>query len=155
MIFRLGELFCGPGGLVWGATHADIGLSDYKIVHAWANDYDKNTCRTYVRNICPDSPDSVHHADVREFDLTTLTPTNALAFGFPCNDFSVVGEQKGINGTDGLLYTYGIKGLKQYKPKWFLAESVGGFRNANKGKAFAKILDELRSSGYKLYPNLL
>ena len=27
MIFRLGELFCGPGGLAWGATHADIGIS--------------------------------------------------------------------------------------------------------------------------------
>ena len=21
--FRLGELFCGPGGLAWGATHAN------------------------------------------------------------------------------------------------------------------------------------
>ena len=25
MIFRLGELFCGPGGLAWGAMNADIG----------------------------------------------------------------------------------------------------------------------------------
>ena len=41
MIFRLGELFCGPGGLAWGATHADIGLPDYGIVHEWANDYDE------------------------------------------------------------------------------------------------------------------
>lgn len=41
MIFRLGELFCGPGGLAWGATHADIGDPDYGIVHAWANDYDE------------------------------------------------------------------------------------------------------------------
>ena len=35
MIFKLGELFCGPGGLAWGATHADIGNPEYKIVHAW------------------------------------------------------------------------------------------------------------------------
>ena len=27
MPFRLGELFCGPGGISWGATHADIGPS--------------------------------------------------------------------------------------------------------------------------------
>lgn len=38
-MFRLGELFCGPGGLAWGAIHADIGLSEFEIVHAWANDY--------------------------------------------------------------------------------------------------------------------
>ena len=54
MIFKLGELFCGPGGLAWGATHADIGNPEYKIVHAWANDYDENTCKTYRRNIVSD-----------------------------------------------------------------------------------------------------
>lgn len=154
MIFKLGELFCGPGGLAWGATHADIGLPDYKIVHAWANDYDENTCKTYARNICPESPDSVYNADVRKFDLTTLAPIDAFAFGFPCNDFSVVGEQKGIDGTYGPLYTYGIKVLKQYRPKWFLAENVGGLRNANDGKAFTMILDAMRDAGYRLYPNL-
>ena len=26
MQYRLGELFCGPGGIAWGATHADIGI---------------------------------------------------------------------------------------------------------------------------------
>lgn len=33
-------------------------------------------------------------------------------------------------------------------------ENVGGLRNANDGKAFTKILDEMRKAGYKLYPNL-
>lgn len=154
MIFRLGELFCGPGGLAWGATHADIGNPDFRIVHAWANDYDESTCRTYIRNICPEMPETVYRADVRKFDLTTLSPIDAFAFGFPCNDFSVVGEQKGIDGTFGPLYTYGIKILKQYRPQWFLAENVGGFRNANDGKAFSTILDAMKEAGYKLYPNL-
>ena len=68
-IFELGELFCGPGGLAWGATNADIGLNDYRIVHAWANDYDSDTCNTYRRNICPQDPDSVIWGDVRKLDL--------------------------------------------------------------------------------------
>ena len=97
MIFRLGELFCGPGGLAYGATHADIGNDDFKIVHAWANDYDRSTCDTYIHNICPDAPDSVMCGDVRKLDLDATTPIDALAFGFPCNDFSVVGEQKGFD----------------------------------------------------------
>lgn len=154
MIFRLGELFCGPGGLAWGATHADIGLPDYKIVHQWANDYDENTCKTYRRNICPDAPSTVYHADVRKFNLENLAEIDAFAFGFPCNDFSVVGEQKGMDGVYGPLYSYGIKVLKRYKPMWFLAENVGGLRNANDGKAFTKILNELKSAGYRIYPNL-
>lgn len=152
--FRLGELFCGPGGLAWGAMNADIGNPGFSIVHAWANDYDENTCKTYRRNICPNSPETVFCADIRKFDLSKLTPIDALAFGFPCNDFSVVGEQKGIDGVYGPLYSYGVKALNLFKPMWFLAENVGGLRNANEGKAFTRILDELRNAGYRLYPHL-
>lgn len=154
MEFRLGELFCGPGGLAYGAINAKISDPTYKIVHQWANDYDENTCKTYRRNICPDAPETVYHADVRKFDLTKLAPIDAFAFGFPCNDFSVVGEQKGIDGVYGPLYSYGIKVLKLYKPKWFLAENVGGLRNANDGTAFTMILNEMKEAGYKIYPNL-
>lgn len=154
MEFKLGELFCGPGGLAWGAMNADIGLPDFKIVHAWANDYDESTCKTYRRNICPDTPKTVYCKDIRKFDMDKLTPIDALAFGFPCNDYSVVGEQKGMDGVYGPLYSYGVKALKKFRPMWFLAENVGGLRNANDGKAFAKIMEELKAAGYKLYPNL-
>lgn len=154
MIYRLGELFCGPGGLAWGATHADIGDPNFRIVHEWANDYDENTCKTYRRNICRDNPDSVYHADIRKFDIEKLSPIDAFAFGFPCNDFSVVGEQKGIDGVYGPLYSYGVKVLEMQQPQWFLAENVGGLRNANDGKAFSMILGAMKEAGYKLYPNL-
>lgn len=152
MIFKMGELFCGPGGIAYGATQARVG--GYSIEHAWANDYDENTCETYRANICPDNPKSVIHGDVRKLDLTTLGSIDALAFGFPCNDFSVVGEQRGMDGVYGPLYSYGVQVLKLYRPKWFLAENVGGLRNANEGKAFSKILSDMRAAGYKLTPHL-
>lgn len=154
MSFKLGELFCGPGGIAWGATHADIGNPDFRIVHQWANDYDASTCDTYRRNICPDAPETVYHEDIRKFDMSKLAPIDALAFGFPCNDYSVVGEQKGMEGVYGPLYSYGVKALKLFKPQWFLAENVGGLRNANEGKAFTKILTELRDAGYTITPHL-
>lgn len=154
MIYRLGELFCGPGGIGWGAINASIENKDYRIIHQWANDYDESTCETYRHNICPNAPETVYHADIRTFDMSQLTSIEALAFGFPCNDYSVVGEQKGINGTFGPLYTYGVKALKKFKPMWFLAENVGGLKSANKGNALAKILEELRNAGYTLTPHL-
>ena len=83
-----------------------------------------------------------------------LAPIDALAFGFPCNDYSVVGEQKGMDGVYGPLYSYGVKALKKFQPQWFLAENVGGLRNANDGKAFTKILAELRNAGYTITPHL-
>ena len=153
-VFRLGELFCGPGGLAYGALNASIEDTKYKIVHEWANDYDASTCDTYAHNICPDNPESVICHDVRTLDLDNLKPIDALAFGFPCNDFSVVGEHKGFDGTFGPLYQYGVKVLKKYRPMWFLAENVGGLQSANEGGAFKKILEDLRAEGYKLYPHL-
>lgn len=153
-VFKLGELFCGPGGLALGAINAKIADLDYRIVHEWANDYDSDTCNTYRRNICPQDEDSVICGDVRELDIDSLGEIDALAFGFPCNDFSVVGEQKGFDGKYGPLYSYGVKVLNKYKPMWFLAENVGGLKSANEGRAFEKIKEDLINAGYKIYPNL-
>ncbi|MCC8014038.1 MAG: DNA cytosine methyltransferase [Eubacterium sp.] len=154
MIYKLGELFCGPGGIAWGAVNADIGNPEYKIVHQWANDYDASTCETYRHNICPSAPQTVYHEDVRKLNMDKLSEIDVLAFGFPCNDYSVVGEQKGMDGVYGPLYSYGVTALKKFTPMWFLAENVGGLRNANEGRAFAKILDELQGAGYKITPHL-
>lgn len=153
-VFRLGELFCGPGGLALGAITAKISDPEYKIVHEWANDYDASTCDTYRRNICPNDKDSVVCGDVRQLDIDSLGEIDAFAFGFPCNDFSVVGEQKGFDGVFGPLYSYGVKVLKKYQPLWFLAENVGGLKSANEGKAFEKIKKDLCNAGYRIYPNL-
>lgn len=152
--FRLGELFCGPGGLAYGAVTASIEDRSFKIIHEWATDYDKDTCNTYIHNICPKDPNSVFHEDIRKLNLKKLPEIDALAFGFPCNDYSVVGEQKGMTGIYGPLYSYGVQVLKLYRPKWFLAENVGGLRNANEGKAFAKIMEELKNAGYVITPHL-
>lgn len=154
MNYRLGELFCGPGGIAYGAMQACSADGEHFIVHAWANDYDKDTCDTYRYNICPKHPETVFYEDIRKFDMNKLTPIDALAFGFPCNDYSVVGEQKGMKGVYGPLYSYGAKALKKFRPLWFLAENVGGLRNSNDGKDFAKILNEFRKTGYIITPHL-
>ncbi len=155
--FRLGELFCGPGGLACGAMQAKVEGVNMSIEHQWSTDYDQDTCNTYTRNICPNNPQSVICHDIRTLDLNELKKQgeiDCLAFGFPCNDFSVVGEQKGFNGKFGPLYTYGIEVLKMFKPKWFLAENVGGLQSANEGKAIRTIFEAMRNAGYNIYPNL-
>jgi len=86
--------------------------------------------------------------------LSKLKPIDALAFGFPCNDYSVVGEKKGMEGVYGPLYAFGISILKTHQPKWFLAENVGGLKNADDGKTFYKIIEEMREAGYIVTPHL-
>jgi DNA (cytosine-5)-methyltransferase 1 len=154
--FRLGEIFCGPGGIALGAKNASllaekIGLS---ITHTWAVDFDPDSCMTYAHNIVPTEKDKVICADVRHLDISRLQPIDAFAFGFPCNDFSLVGEKKGINGQFGSLYSYGVKILDRFQPEWFIAENVGGLRSANQGSAFEKIMQDLQDVGYNLVPHL-
>jgi DNA (cytosine-5)-methyltransferase 1 len=149
IVFRLAELFCGPGGLALGAKSAFVANENYtaKIIPVWANDINPDACKTYIRNIHPDNPDAVVCKPVQDVDLENIPNFDAFAYGFPCNDFSVVGEQKGINGTYGPLYAYGVKLLSIYQPKWFMAENVSGIQNSNDGTTFQKILRELESAG--------
>jgi len=158
MNYKLGELFCGPGGLALGAlsTKIKIGKTNHSISHEWANDFDLDSCTTYRNNLCPNSIESVICQDVRNLDISKLSAIDGFAFGFPCNDFSLVGEQKGMNGKFGPLYTYGKNIIDLFKPKFFVAENVSGLTSANSGKAFKKILTELikAGSGYNITVNL-
>ncbi len=150
--FRLGELFCGPGGLAYGALTARV--PGYSIKHVWANDYDFDTCETYRKNICPDKPESVICEDVRNLNIDSLGGIDAFCYGFPCNSFSSVGEHRGIaNDKFGQLYWYGVEVLRKFQPKWFIAENVSGIRSAGSGD-FQIILNDLKDSGYKLNVNL-
>lgn len=152
--FKLGELFCGPGGLAYGAITATSADGKYGIEHAWANDYDYDTCQTYIKNICPNNPESVHCGDVRDLDINSLGEIDAFCYGFPCNSFSNVGEHKGLsNEKFGQLYWYGIEVLKKYQPKWFVAENVSGIRSAGSGD-FKIILEDMKNAGYRLNVNL-
>jgi DNA (cytosine-5)-methyltransferase 1 len=156
--FSLGELFCGPGGMALGAHLAAKEVKSVSISHAWANDYDESTCETYIANIPGASRESVVCEDVRTLNLSKLGPIDGFAFGFPCNDFSQVGQKKGVNGTFGPLYTYGVEVLDKYSPKWFVAENVGGLSSSNEGSAFLTILRDLskagKHGGYDLVPHL-
>jgi DNA (cytosine-5)-methyltransferase 1 len=143
--------------------------------HAWANDYDLDTCRTYKRNILdpeygdravlrdsaedlPRDVGAVIHQNVHELDISSLSPIDGFAFGFPCNDYSLVGEWKGLDGKFGPLYSYGVEVLVAKQPKWFVAENVSGLRGANEGLAFRQILDHLHEPAdglrYRLVPHL-
>ncbi|MGN6035786.1 DNA cytosine methyltransferase [Brevibacterium casei] len=150
----MGELFSGPGGLGIAASLAS--KEHGQIVHQWATDYDADTCRTYAHNILGDEgADSVVHADIRNLDFQELAARgdiDGLSFGFPCNDFSLVGERRGFDGEYGPLYTYGIKALHRFQPDWFLAENVGGIR-ADGGAALRQIFGEMIDAGYRIYPH--
>lgn len=170
--FRMGELFSGPGGMALGARLAARAVEGVELIHAWANDFDLDTCRTYRRNILlPEYGDAANvvnsaadlpaggggivHQNVHDLDIDGLGPIDGFAFGFPCNDYSLVGEWKGLRGTYGPLYSYGVRVLATKQPKWFVAENVSGLRGANEGHAFRQILQHLQEPAEALRYNLV
>jgi DNA (cytosine-5)-methyltransferase 1 len=151
MIFKKGELFNGPGGLSLAAKNVVVidpkTKEEYRIEHVWSNDYDAHACKTFAYNICGnENHPSVINGPVQNLpigDRSIMGDIDCFAFGFPCNDYSQVNEKKGLAGKFGPLYSYGVKVLKEYKPKFFIAENVGGLQSANEGRAFIQILQEL------------
>jgi DNA (cytosine-5)-methyltransferase 1 len=122
-----------------------------QVRHRWAVEIDKDAVATYKRNF-PET--AIEPKDIREVKLADLVKVNGMAFGFPCNDFSVVGEQRGVDGTYGPLYSYCVRAVNLKRPDWFVAENVGGIRSANAGLAFEQILTEFVNAGYVLTPHL-
>ena len=150
--FTIGEMFSGPGGLGYASKQCNFISSDsikYEFKHLWATDRDNDSCETYKKNIIKDNPNIKSLCkDVRYLNVEEdLCYVDGFMYGFPCNDFSIVGKSSGLNGMFGDLYKYGIKYINHHNPKFFLAENVGGISSANDGQAFKKILYDLRHAG--------
>lgn len=153
---RVAEMFSGPGGI--GIALNRTRSRDFSFEHVWATDYDRDTCRTYQKNVLKDTPDAqMYCCDVRKLDIDRLPTADGFLYGFPCNDFSLVGESKGLNGNYGGLYAYGVQYINRVNPLFFFAENVSGLSSANEGKAFKRILTALNNAGkygYTITANL-
>lgn len=84
-MLKMNDFFCGCGGM--GLAFQNAG---FEIVGAW--DIDKYAVQTYKANVW----DGVQLADVKELRGADIPKADVWAFGFPCQDLSVAGKQKGM-----------------------------------------------------------
>ena len=154
-IYKLGELFSGPGGFAEGARKTRV------FEHVWANDIDPMACKTFELN----HPNTkVFPGDINDEFIPNMgnkKKIDGLVFGFPCNDFSLVGKKKKLKGKYGPLYKSAITVLDHFKPNFFIAENVTAISPINKKnensevyKNFLKIMSDLAGAsdyGYKVY----
>lgn len=147
--YRLGELFAGAGGMTLGAHRAKV--DGHGFAHVWINDREADACETLKNNI-PISEKGVFCEPVEKLDIKKLPDIEGLAFGFPCNDFSMVGERQGISGQYGGLYIWGVKTLEIKQPYFFVAENVSGIKSSGGKRDFNIILNALDQAGYNVFP---
>ena len=90
-------------------------------------------------------------------DITTLQSCDVpfadiWTFGFPCQDISVAGHQKGISGERSSLYfkiLSLVKGKEERdKPRWLVAENVKNLLSISGGWDFLTVLAEMDEAGY-------
>ena len=84
-MYTVNDFFCGCGGLGLGFKQAGYALSG-----AW--DFDKYAVQTYNANI----DNRVIQADITEMTIDDVPYADVWTFGFPCQDLSVAGNQKGM-----------------------------------------------------------
>lgn len=78
--------------------------------------------------------------------------------GFPCQEISIAGNQKGFDGNKSNLFFEIIRLLKEKqenKPKWIILENVRNILSIKRGGVFARVLIELDSCGYDVTWKLL
>lgn len=147
---RIVSLFSGIGGL-------DKGFSDAGFEVVWANDFDKYAVETYKANY----KNEIVCGDINSISLEDIPDCDAIIGGFPCQPFSMMGEQKGFEDTRGTLFfriaeiiNYKIE--KGNKPRVIVLENVKALKTHDKGRTFETIKRILTSElGYTVYDEIL
>lgn len=79
------DFFCGCGGM--GTAFLKAGFA-----HGGAWDFDKYAIQSYQKNVHPNAT----LADIRKMTWEDIPGADTWTFGFPCQDLSVAGKQKGL-----------------------------------------------------------
>ncbi len=134
------SLFSGIGGI-------DLGFQQAGFETVWANDIDRDACKTYRLNF-PDT--TVFECDTRKLDASLLQEVAIITAGFPCQPFSVCGNQKGFSDNRGNLFFEIMRIADVVKPQLIFLENVANLVEHEKGHTFNVIHNELVSRGYYL-----
>lgn len=85
--------------------------------------------------------------------LILKEPIDVLNGGFPCQAFSIAGEQKGFDDERGNLFLSIVElinqlGERHYKPRILLLENVKNLKSHDKGRTYKVIKTKLEETGY-------
>ena len=121
----------------------------------WANDFKHEACESFRLHF----GDVIREGDIEEIDPyndPTIPDCDLILGGFPCQDFSIIWKQPGLDGTRGNLYKSFLRFVDAKKPLAFVAENVKGILTANGRRAIKQIIEDFQNiePGYVVIPHL-
>jgi len=75
--------------------------------------------------------------------------------GSPCQSFSLVGKQRGLDDTRGTLFYEYARLIDEIKPKIFIYENVRAVTSHDNGRTWAKMKEVFSELGYQYYYDVL
>jgi DNA (cytosine-5)-methyltransferase 1 len=140
------DLFSGIGGF-----HLGFEKAGYKVT-SYFSEIDKHAVAVY-KNKFKNSNYVGSVTDVRGADLPKI---DLITFGSPCQDFSLAGKRKGMDGDRSSLILEAIRLIGECRPRVFIWENVKGTFSSNSGEDFSAIIQAFANiGGYRLEWQLL
>jgi len=139
MVLKLLDLFSGIGGFSYAAERIVGGYETTQFVEI------DSYCQSVLRKNFPNTP---IHDDIKTFSAKP-GQFDVFTIGFPCQDLSVAGRQRGINDEtrSGLFYE-SIRLLREVRPRFALFENVRNLLSHEKGETFQEVLFQIAKAGY-------
>src|SRR5574344_2788950 len=94
MKYKVASLFAGIGGICYGFKQNGCDI-------VWANEIDRDACRTYRHNF---GDSYLVEGDIKDVNPNDIPDIDILNGGFPCQAFSIAGYQKGFEDERGNLF---------------------------------------------------
>lgn len=137
------SLFSGCGGLDLGFERAGFHIPV-------ANEFDPTIYETFKIN---HPKTHLIEGDIRQVTKEDIAPyidgeVDGIIGGPPCQSWSEAGALRGIEDARGKLFYDYIRLLKEFAPKFFLAENVSGMLANRHSEAVQNILHMFEEAGY-------
>ena len=149
-MLKLLSLFSGIGAFEKALDNLEV---DYELVNFC--EFDKYAVKSYCAIHSVD--ESKNLGDVTKVDETKLPKDlDILTYGFPCQDISLAGKQKGLFNEDGTqtrsgLFFEALRIIEHCQPKVAIAENVKNLVSKKFNAQFQVVLASLDSAGYNSY----
>lgn len=148
------SLFSGIGA--FEAALDNLGI-DYELVGY--SEIDKYASKAY--SAIHGVSESMNYGDITKIDEKKLPKgIDLISYGFPCQDISLAGKQKGLFNEDGSqtrsgLFFDALRIIEETQPKVAIAENVKNLVGKKFKEQFEIVLDSLKQAGYNNYWKVL
>lgn len=137
------DLFAGIGGF-------RLSFDSFGAKCVFSSEFDKHAQEVYHNN-----HGEIPYGDITKIDESIIPRHDILCGGFPCQAFSISGNQKGFSDTRGTLFFDIARIAKHHKPKVLLLENVKNFAKHDNGNTLKTVIETLNNLDYNVFYDVL